>query len=172
MGDPLLYTATSYDAQSEAEPGIGNPDVAIAAGAGRFGAALEFKKKNTHAIFYKADQNVAFSSDGWSGTVSFWLSLDPATDLEPGFCDPIQITDSAYNDSAIWVDFIGDDARQFRLGIFGDRAEWNPENLSANDFPFFGERLIAVDEPPFARGEWTHVAITFNDVGRDGGTSI
>ena len=58
-GDALLYTAPSYDAQDEAESGIGNPDVAISAGAGRFGNALEFKAKNTHAIFYKADRNVA-----------------------------------------------------------------------------------------------------------------
>ena len=61
-GDALVYTAPSYDAQDEAEPGIGNPDVAIAAGAGRFGDALEFKTKNTHAIFYKADGNVAHST--------------------------------------------------------------------------------------------------------------
>ena len=65
-GDALLYTAPSYDAQDEAEPGIGNPDVAIAAGAGRFGDALEFKAKNTHAIFYKAEQNVAHSASDWS----------------------------------------------------------------------------------------------------------
>jgi hypothetical protein len=171
LGDALLYTAPSYDAQDEAEPGIGNPDVAIAAGAGRFGDALEFKAKNTHAIFYKADQNVAHSTSNWSGTVSFWLSLDPAVDLAPGFCDPIQVTDSAYNDAAVWVDFTRDAPRQFRLGIFGDLEVWNPENLSANDFPFFLERVIAVDEPPFATGEWTHVVITFSGLGGSSGTA-
>ena len=170
-GDALVYTAPSYDAQDEAEPGIGNPDVAIAAGAGRFGDALEFKTKNTHAIFYKADGNVAHSTSGWSGTVSFWLSLDPAEDLEPGFCDPIQVTDSAYNDAAVWVDFTRDTPRQFRLGIFGDLDVWNPENLSANDFPFFLERLIVVDGPPFAKGEWTHVVITFSGLGGSTGTA-
>ena len=170
-GDALLYTAPSYDAQGEAEPGIGNPDVAIAAGAGRFGDALEFKAKNTHAIFYKADQNVAHSATNWSGTVSFWLSLDPAVDLAPGFCDPIQVTDSAYNDAAVWVDFTRDTPRQFRLGIFGDLDVWNPENLSANDFPFFLERVIAVDGPPFAKGEWTHVVITFSGLGGSSGTA-
>ncbi len=39
------------------------------------------------------------------GTVSFWLNLSPEKDLEPGFCDPIQITDTTYDDAALWVDF-------------------------------------------------------------------
>jgi hypothetical protein len=172
LGNATLYTASSYDEQDEAEAGIGSPDVEIVEGSGRFGNALEFKKKNTFAVFYRAEDNVAFSGSNWSGTLSFWLSLEPAEDLEPGFTDPIQITDAAYNDAAIWVDFTGDNPRQFRLGIFGDLAVWNPDNLSANDFPFFLERLISVDPPPFARGEWTHVAITFTGLGsEDGGTA-
>jgi len=168
-GDASLYTAPSYDEQDRAEPGLGSLDVAIAAGAGRFGDALEFKSKNTHAVFFNAARNVAYSASDWSGTVSFWLSLDPAVDLEPGYCDPIQLTDSAYNDAAVWVDFTRDNPRQFRLGIFGDLDVWNPEELSANDNPFFLDRLIVVDPPPFARGEWTHVAITFSGLGAAGG---
>jgi len=172
LGNATLYTASSYDEQDEAAAGIGSPDIEIVEGSGRFGNALEFKKQNTFAVFYRAEDNVAFSGSNWSGTVSFWLSLEPAEDLEPGFTDPIQITDAAYNDAAIWVDFTGDNPRQFRLGIFGDLAVWNPDNLSANDFPFFLERLISVDPPPFARGEWTHVAITFTGLGsEDGGTA-
>ena len=172
LGNATLYTASSYDEQDEAAAGIGSPDIEIVEGSGRFGNALEFKKQNTFAVFCRAEDNVAFSGSNWSGTVSFWLSLEPAEDLEPGFTDPIQITDVAYNDAAIWVDFTGDNPRQFRLGIFGDLAVWNPDNLSANDFPFFLERLISVDPPPFARGEWTHVAITFTGLGsEDGGTA-
>ena len=172
LGNATLYTASSYDEQDEAAAGIGSPDIEIVEGSGRFGNALEFKKQNTFAVFCRAEDNVAFSGSNWSGTVSFWLSLEPAEDLEPGFTDPIQITDAAYNDAAIWVDFTGDNPRQFRLGIFGDLAVWNPDNLSANDFPFFLERLISVDPPPFARGEWTHVAITFTGLGsEDGGTA-
>ena len=85
-----LYTAPSYDQQDEAAVGIGSPEIEIAEGSGRFGNALEFKKKNTFAVFYRAEDNVAFSESDWSGTVSFWLSLEPGEDLEPGFCDPIQ----------------------------------------------------------------------------------
>ena len=170
-GDSQLYTAPSYDEQDQAEPGLGNPAVMLADDAGRFGHALRFTERNQHAIFYKADGNVGYSTENWSGTVSFWLSLDPATDLEPGFCDPIQITDAAYNDAAIWVDFTGENPRQFRLGVFGDLDVWNPDGLGPNDNPAFTDRLTVVDEPPFAGDRWTHVAITYAGLGQTGGTA-
>ena len=162
LGDRHIYTAPSYEEQDQAVPGIGNPSVEVVDRAGRFGHALRFAARNRHAIFYTADQNVAFSAEDWSGTVSFWLSLDPATDLDPGFCDPIQITDAAYNDAAIWVDFTAENPRQFRLGVFGDLDVWNPMRLSPDEHPWFGERLVVVDEPPFASGRWTHVVITYS----------
>ena len=162
LGDAHIYAAPSYDEQDQAVPGIGNPSVEVAAGAGRFGRALRFTARNRHAIFYKADGNVAYSPEDWSGTVSFWLSLDPATDFEPGFCDPIQITDAAYNDAAIWVDFTAENPRQFRLGLFGDLDAWNPDGLSPDEHPGFGDRLVVVDEPPFEAGQWTHVVITYS----------
>ena len=170
-GDPLLYTAPSYDEQDQAEPGLGNPTVMVADDAGRFGHALRFTERNQHAIFYRADGNIGYSAESWSGTVSFWLSLDPATDLEPGFCDPIQITDAAYNDAAIWVDFTGENPRQFRLGVFGDLETWNPDGLGPNDNPAFTDRLTVVDEPPFTGDGWTHVTITYAGLGQPGGAA-
>ena len=168
-GDPTLYTAPSYDEQDQATPGIGNPDMEIAGGAGRFGDALRFNAQNQHAVFYRAETNVAYAADDWSGTVSFWLSLDPAVDLAPGFCDPIQVTAAAFNDAAIWVDFTGENPRQFRLGLFGDLDIWNPEALATADHPWFLDRLIVVDDPPYAAGRWTHVAITYTGLNTDGG---
>ena len=168
-GDRTLFTASSYDDTSDAAPGIGNPQVRLAAGAGRFGGALEFTAKNTHAIFFRAEDNVAYTPSDWSGTISFWLSLNPAVDLEPGYCDPIQITDSRYNDAAVWVDFTQDNPRQFRLGVFGDLEAWNPGEIPPDEFPFFGERLIIVDSPPFAADAWTHVVITYSGLGSDAG---
>ena len=135
LGDATLYAAPSYQAQEEALPGIGSPDIEIVEGAGRFGDGLEFRTKNEGALFYRAPDNVAFAQSGWSGTVSLWLSVDPAEDLAPGFTDPIQITDVAYNDAAIWVDFTGVNPRQFRLGVFGDLEVWNPENLFCERVP-------------------------------------
>jgi hypothetical protein len=171
LGERRLYSAASYEKQDEATPGLASFDVEIAAGAGHVKHALKFNKKNTQAIFYRAENNVAYSESGWTGTVSFWLSLDPAQDLEPGFCDPIQITDSAYNDACIWVDFTRDNPRQFRLGVFGDLTVWNPENIPPDRNPNFTNRLVVVDQPPFARGQWTHVAITHQALGSGQGSA-
>ncbi|MBI1791991.1 MAG: LamG domain-containing protein [Acidobacteria bacterium] len=166
LGDKRLYTAASYRDQAGARPGVSSADVEIAPGRGRFGDALWFKKKNTKAIFYAAQKNVAFNAGGWTGTVSFWLSLDPEQDLEPGYCDPIQVTDKAYNDSAIWVDFTKDDKpRHFRLGVFGDLKIWNPSKIEPDKNPDFLKRLVVVTRTPFARGKWTHVAITHAGLG-------
>ena len=160
-GDKRLYTAANYKAQLEATPGLDHPDVGIVPG-GKHGSALQFRKKNVKAIFYRADKNASPRD----GTLSFWLNLDPDQDLEPGFCDPIQVTDKAYNDSAIWVDFTKDEKpRHFRLGVFGELKAWNPQNLPADKFPDFEKRLIRVTKTPFARGKWTHVAITYTGLG-------
>jgi hypothetical protein len=168
-GDELIYTSPAFDKRDEADPGIGNPDVEIVDDAGRFGSALKFNKKNLHAIFYKVESHVTYSQKDWSGTVSFWLNLTPDEDLEPGYCDPIQITDASYNDAAVWVDFTKDNPRQFRLGVFGDLKVWNPENIASDENPFFMNRLVVVNEPPFQRGQWTHVVITFSGLGSDSG---
>ena len=164
-GDRRIYSAASYKELDQRSPGYWGSAIEIAYDAGRVGNALQFNEKNTQALFYSAVDNVPFSSDSWSGTVSFWLSLDPATDLEPGFCDPIQVTDSAYNDSAIWVDFTRENPRQFRLGVFGELTAWNPDNASPDENPAFNDRLVVVAQPPFATGSWTHVAIAYEQLG-------
>ena len=173
-GDKRLYNAPNYKEQASAQPGLGAAaaDIELVPGAGRKGDALRFKKKNTKAIFFKADRNVAFEPKNWTGTISFWLNLDPDADLEPGFCDPIQVTDKAYNDSAIWVDFTKDDKpRHFRLGVFGALSSWNPQNTPTDKHPTFNNRLVVRKEPAFARGKWTHVAITFEKLGSGSGNA-
>lgn len=169
-GDPKLYHAPSYKELASAQPGLEGTDVRHAKGEGRTGDALRFTRKNTRAIFFKAQGNVPFDPMSWSGTVSFWLKLDPDQDLEPGFCDPLQLTDKAYNDSAIWVDFSKDERpRHFRLGVFGALKAWNPSNLAPDKNPDFNRRLVVVTRPPFARDHWTHVAITHSGLGSSAG---
>lgn len=172
-GDRKIYTGTSFEVREDAKPGIGNPDVVLAKGQGRYGDALQFRRKNTQAIYFRAAGNVPFSQNGWNGTVSFWLNLSPDTDLEPGYSDPIQITDKTYNNAAIWVDFTRDDKpRHFRLGVFGDLKSWNPENLPPEKNPFFDRRTIVVSQPPFTRGQWTQVVITHAGLNTaEGGTA-
>jgi hypothetical protein len=166
LGNKQLYTATSYKKREDAKPGLHHPDVQLLSGTGRFGGALKFAKKNTKALYYPATKNVAYQPRDWNGTVSFWLSLDPETDLEPGYCDPLQVTDEDYNDAALWVDFTKDDKpRHFRLGVFGDLKSWNPKDLPPDKNPDFLGRLVVVKKTPFARGRWTHVVITHQGLG-------
>src|SRR4030095_382327 len=171
LGDKRIYTAADYKSQMEAKPGLDHPDVTVVAG-GLTGSALRFGKKNVKAIFYQGDKNIALRDGDWTGTISFWLNLDPDQDLEPGFCDPIQVTDKAYNDSAIWVDFTKDDKpRHFRLGVFGDLKTWNPTNLPSDKNPAFTSRLITVAKPPFRRGAWTNIVITHTGLGSGKGVA-
>lgn len=169
-GDRLIYTAPSFRNLDAAVADVVSPDIVIAKGQGRYGDALQFRKKNTQAVFYRAAVNTGYRPRNWSGTISFWLSLSPDTDLEPGYVDPLQITDKAYNNAALWVDFTRDDKpRHFRLGVFGDSAEWTKGKAPPEQNAFFDQRTVVVAQPPFAHGQWTHVAIAFSGIGSDSG---
>jgi hypothetical protein len=139
-GDGAIHSAADYKQQSGAKKGIGDADVALEKGSGVAGGnALRFRSKNTRALFFRGDRHVALGR----GTISFWLRLDPQKDLSPGFTDPIQVTDKAYNDSAIWVDFTKDEVpRHFRLGVFGSLKAWNPANTPPDKNPDFIKRLV------------------------------
>lgn len=160
-GDAQLYTGVSYDERNQAKPGIATTDVAIVEGEGRFGDALAFKKKSKAVVYYLSKDNINYRANNWSGTISLWLSLDPEQDLEPGYTDPIQITDVGYNDAALWVDFSDKNPRSFRMGVYGDLAIWNPKNIAPDENPAFTERLLTAKERPFGTGVWTHIVITF-----------
>jgi hypothetical protein len=169
-GDRLIYTAPSFGTLGAATANVSSPDIVIAKGQGRYGDALQFRKKNKQAVYYRAAVNTGYRPRNWSGTISFWLSLSPDSDLEPGYVDPLQITDKAYNDAAIWVDFTRDDKpRHFRLGVFGDSAAWTKGKSTQDQNAFFDRRTVVVTQPPFARGQWTHVAIVFAALGTDSG---
>jgi hypothetical protein len=167
LGDARIYSAPSYKELSKAQPGTSlAPAAVLAPNAGRKGHALRFTQPNKNALFFYANGNVAFSPNNWTGTISFWLSVDPETELHPNYTDPLQITDKDYNDSAIWTDFTKDDKpRHFRLGIFGALKTWNPTNKNPDQNPDFLSRLVVVRQPPFAKGKWTHIAITHEKLG-------
>lgn len=171
-GDPRIYTAPTYKEQRQAKPGLDAPAIELAKGEGRFGDGLRFKQKNERAVFYQGAKNVPIDSKNWNGTVSFWLRLDPDADLAPGYCDPIQVTDKAYNDSAVWVDFTKDDKpRHFRLGVFGELKSWNPKDIAPDKNPDFLNRLVVVKKTPFSRARWTHVVVTYQALGSGNGTA-
>lgn len=174
-GDPRLYWAPSFKQRQEAKPGLPvDGAVVIAGGAGRFGDAVRFTKKESPVVFFRGSGNMPYAASNWSGTVSFWLSVDPANDLEPGFCDPVQITPRAWNDAAFFVEFEKrPESIPFRLGVYADFAVWNPNKRRFDDIPAGERPLVTVDDPPFGRGRWTHVVFTFErfNTGRPDGVA-
>jgi hypothetical protein len=173
LGDPVLRHAPSLAKQAEAKPGLpASGEVQLVPDAGRFGHALRFTKKKSPMPFYRALKNVPYQTNDWSGTVSFWLNTDPVGELEPGFCDPIQITPRAWNDAGFFVEFEKrTNSIPFRLGVYADFKVWNPSNKKWQDVAPSEKSLAEVSAPPFARGKWTHVVFTFENfnTGRDDG---
>jgi hypothetical protein len=163
LGDGRIYSVTVENGQETGAlvPGLGQPALTIAAGQGRFGSALEFTRENSHVVLFKAARNVAYSPSNFGGTASFWLSVEPA-EIPERYCDPFQLTDKDYSDACIWADFTKNDTPpDFRLGCFGDQREWDVNGQRGRSEEFFF-RLVKVAEPPFAKGRWTHVAITWD----------
>jgi hypothetical protein len=163
-GDKSLYTAASFAKRQEAATGLpASGEIQHAQGAGRFADALRFTARRKPAVFFKAERNIPYTTTQWAGTVSFWLSVDPASELEMGFCDPVQITPYAWNNAAFFVEFEKTaTAIPFRLGVYADPKVWNPTNRRFEDIPPAERPLITVEQPPFGRGKWTHVAFTFD----------
>jgi hypothetical protein len=162
LGDAKLYHAPAMNKRADALPGLPTNGVTAAKGQGRFGDALAFQDKAGGIVFFQAAKNMAYRETNWSGTVSFWLSTDPAGELKPGFADPIQITPRAWNDAAFFVEFEKRPAGiPFRLGAYADFKVWNPSNRKWEEIPMADKPLLTVEQPPFAKGKWTHVAFTF-----------
>jgi hypothetical protein len=162
VGDANIYTAKNYKQIANATKGLNDPNVVLAKGKGISGDAIHFKEAKTSAIFYQAYKNVGYSSTSWSGTISFWLRLDPNKELAPHYCDPICITDSKWNDAGLWVDFTDHKPRQFRYGAMGDLEVWDPNNDS--DETDWKKRTVTVNPSPFRSNTWVHVAMIFSKV--------
>ena len=162
LGDSILYHAPSWDDRMQRTAGLPEEVTHIRNG-GRYGDALEFDvRREPVIILFDAKRNVAYRDSTWSGTISFWLSLNPDEDLSPGFSDPLLITSRNWNDAALFVDFTRDDSpRHFRFAAFADEEVWNQPPREWDDVPISERPMIEVDNPPFDRGRWTHVVMTF-----------
>jgi len=162
-GNPSLHTITTRNPKETIRRGLhaqGQTEWVRGEGM-EGGAALKFNERNAPWIFYRGEKNVDYRKDRWGGSVSLWLKLDPETDLEPGFADPLQLTTRAWNDGSFFVDFNKDgDPRDFRLGAFADLKVWNPEN---KEVPEDQRPLFPVQAPPFGRDQWTHVLFTWEN---------
>ena len=167
-GDGAIRTAETFSRES-VRKGNHRQDASIVENAGRFGGALRFTEPSKQLLFYDG-VNFAYQQTDWSGTVSFWLKLDPDRDLKPGFCDPIQITDKKWNDAAMWVDFDKELPRDCRLGMFPNYKSWNPNDTPYDQVPSNLRPWVPVKKPPFSRDRWTHVAWTFDRINAKDGS--
>lgn len=162
VGDGRMWVAEGME-RKQTRVAEGLPEVTIAAGQGRSGDALRFAAKTKQVVFYQGIES-GYRPQDWSGSVAVWLKLDPDRDLEPGFCDPLQITERAWNDAAFFMDFDKVLPRDFRLGVFADFAKWNPQEIAWDDFPVADRPMVVVKQPPFSADQWTHVCFTWQDV--------
>lgn len=165
QGDGKVLTAESL-ARKQVTVGLSRPQVTIAKGAGKFGDCLRFTDKTKEVLCY-AGSEVPYKPTDWSTTISFWMRLNPDKDLKPGYCDPLQITQKAWNDAAIFVDFDKDLPRDFRLGVFSDLKSWNPENIPWEKWPVDKRPMVTVKKPPFASTDWTQVVSVLEHINTD-----
>ncbi len=172
-GDRSIWQAPTMNKRAEATKGLpAGGEVKVANDSGKYGGAIRFSKSKGPMVFFKAENNIKMPSPNWSQTVSFWLSTDPTSELPDGFCDPIQITSKQWDDASMFVEFEKKATSiPFRLGVYADKAAWNPEGKNFSDIPAAERPLAAVDNPPFAARKWTHVAFVvsnFNTSRADG----
>jgi hypothetical protein len=133
--------------------------------AGRFGGALHFTKKNNFRPAFKDAGNLGYSDKGWSATVSIWLRLTPDQDLEPGYCDPVQIIGDDSKKGFIFLEWSKNETpRYFRYAIRPLVNIWNPTNVQWDEIPFDKRPMVQVANAPFSRDRWTHAVFTLENI--------
>jgi Concanavalin A-like lectin/glucanases superfamily len=146
-------------------PAAANEELKLVPEAGRFGGGLHFTKKGTTQPRFKGPGVLGYNDKNWSASVSVWLRLDPDKDLEPGYCDPVQIVGDDTKKGFIFLEWSKDETpRHFRFAIRPLFHLWNPDNIDwAKMAP---ERRPAVNLPraPFSREAWTHVVFSFENL--------
>lgn len=140
-------------------------DVVVAPQAGRFGGALHFIKKNSLRPTYQDQGTLGYNAADWSRSVSVWLKLDPDKDLEPGYCDPVQIVGNSTDLGFIFLEFSKDETpRFFRYAIRPLKPIWNPTNVAWDEIPSDKRPMVQVSKTPFSREHWTHAVFTLAHV--------
>ncbi|MGH7958838.1 MAG: LamG-like jellyroll fold domain-containing protein [Opitutaceae bacterium] len=165
-GDRKVYTAEERGKRDAATPGLPAPELArLAAGEGKFGGALEFRKMMKPQVFFRGGDNIGYKPKHWNGSLSFWLRLDPDKDLEPGYCDPVQLVAQSWNEGNMFVEFSKDHTpRHFRFAMMAVTKFWNPNNRKWEEISEAARPMVAVHQPPFRRDRWTHVLVTFANI--------
>jgi hypothetical protein len=142
-----------------------NDDICLAPNAGRFGGALHFTKKNNYRPAFKDAGVLGYNDRNWNASVSVWLRLTPDEDLEPGYCDPVQIVGDDSKKGFIFLEWSKDETpRFFRYAIRPLFSIWNPTNVQWADIPFDKRPMVQVERAPFSRDSWTHAVFTLQGI--------
>lgn len=160
-GDRTCYIKSGAELQHAAP----NSDAQLVPDAGRYGGSLHFTKKAGFRPAFLDSGVLNYNATDWDASVSVWLRLNPDKDLEPGYCDPVQIVGDDSKKGFIFLEFSKDETpRFFRYAIRPLFDIWNPTNVSWADIPFEKRPMVQVAQPPFSREEWTHVVFTLENV--------
>lgn len=142
-----------------------NDDVKLAKGEGRFGSCLHFPKKGATRPQFRGVNVLGYNDKSWSASVSVWLRLSPDQDLEPGYCDPVQIVGDDTKKGFIFMEWSKNETpRFFRFAIRPLAHIWNPANAQWDDIAFDKRPMVQVANAPFSRAAWTHAVFTLSKV--------
>lgn len=146
-------------------PAAFNEELRHAPDAGRFGGALHFTKKGNTRPQFKGAGILGYNTNSWSATVSVWLKLDPDKDLEPGYCDPLQIVGDDTKKGFIFLEWSKDESpRHFRFAIRPLIQLWNPNNLDWAKMTAAQRPAVNLERAPFSREAWTHAVFTLENL--------
>ncbi|MFV0446588.1 MAG: LamG domain-containing protein [Planctomycetaceae bacterium] len=176
LGKALTLHA-SFDAGLNADYSAGSPDCVVAVGKelqpaefndhlqaipdGRFGSAMRFPHKSTYRPQFAGAGTLDYSPTDWNRSVSLWMRLDPDRDLEPGYCDPVQILGDSTPAGFIFLEWSKDHTpRHFRFAVRPLVTIWNPKNVGWEEIPDDQRPMVKVEKKPFRRDRWTHVVFT------------
>ena len=146
-------------------PAVPNDELKVIPGAGRFGSGLHFTKKGNTRPQFKGAGVLNYNDKNWSASVSVWLRLDPDKDLEPGYCDPVQITGDDSKKGYIFLEWSKDETpRFFRFAVRPLFHIWNPTGIQWADIPAEKRPAVQVARAPFSREAWTHVVFSLENL--------
>lgn len=167
--DPVAYVKAAEGLVPVPEE---NQEVLVAADAGQFGGALWFPRKGSLRPMYRGEGMLGYNATDWSATVSLWLSISPDEDLEPGYCDPIQIVGDDTKKGFIFLEWSKDHSpRYFRYAIRPRIELWDPAGLGWEVVPEEKRPMVQLKTAPFSNERWTHAVFTLERINAGLGTS-
>lgn len=146
-------------------PAAANDELKLVPDGGRFGGGLHFTKKGGTQPRFKDVGVLNYNATNWSASVSVWLKLDPDKDLEPGYCDPVQIVGDDTKKGFIFMEWSKDDMpRHFRFAIRPRIELWNPTGLDWAKMTDAQRPAVNLRRAPFSREAWTYAVFTLENV--------